>query len=176
MRDLPPARYWEFHPGRKKRRSSTGREENGPYEVSSKPAPRSLRLPDDAVELIRSPRPSSFVASSSLTSCSSDGDRKGRAQRGRGPSFPAPREVVAREVGACTSNSRPPRPRAVPLNRICQWGTIWWRERPGRKRTRGPRKQKGEAERKAEGEVPSHRTRVSAASSKLCRLFRTVGL
>lgn len=59
--------------------------------------------PDGAVELTRSPV-SPFVASSSLTSCPSDGDRKGRGSTGLGPSFSAPREVVAREVGACTSN------------------------------------------------------------------------
>jgi len=33
-----------------------------------------------------------------------------------------------------------------------------------------------EEKRSREAEEPSHRTRASAASSKLCRLFRTVGL
>lgn len=39
---------------------------------------------------------------------------------------------------------------------------------------RSPRAEKRSGE--AEGEEPSHRTRTSAVSPKLCRLFRTVGL
>jgi len=115
--------------GRKKWR--TTREENGPFEVSSK-LRRSLRLSADVIELTRSPVPP-FVASSSLTSCPFDGNRNGWGSTGS--SFSASWEVIVRKVGACTSNSRPLRSRAVPLNRICQWGTIWWRERPRSKRT-----------------------------------------
>lgn len=156
-------------PGRKKRR--TPRQANGPFEVSSKPR-RSLRLSDGAVELTRSPV-SPFVASSSLTSCPSDGDRKGRGSTGLGPSFSAPREVVAREVGACTSNPATTTAPCRSIESYLSMGNNMARKAEGGKRTRGPRTEEREAARRRER---SHRTRASAASSKLCRLFRTVGL
>lgn len=76
---------------------------------------------------------SSFVASSSLTSFAHhrDGDRKGTKKLLFFCFCLASRSGSARGGWRLyVKLSRGPS-RAVPLNRICQWGTIWWRERPG---------------------------------------------
>jgi len=120
-----------------------------------------------------------FVASSSLTSCGPMTiERKFTGDVTR-PSFSAPREVVARGWRLYVKLAATSVLRAVSLNRICQWGTIWWREKGRRGRELvcpEQRERKRKREREKETEKPSHRTRASAASLKLCRLSRTVGL